>query len=109
MSDYLSDPHLTPGVKEFLKTVNAPGLKPIESLSIDCARQVLVDAQNSVQVDYLGIEETVKTIQTEDHTLNVNLVRPEGINKRCPLFSSSTEGAGSWETNQPIRSKGRKP
>jgi hypothetical protein len=31
--DYLTDDHLTPGVRDFLKIVNAPGGKPLESLN----------------------------------------------------------------------------
>lgn len=76
--DYLSDAHLTPGVRDFLKVANAPGGKPLESLPIAAARQVLVDAQKAFNVDYSGIEETEKTIEADGHPLKLNMVRPEG-------------------------------
>jgi acetyl esterase/lipase len=46
--DYLSDVHLTPGVRDFLKIVNAPDGKSIESLPLSAARQVLVDTQHAL-------------------------------------------------------------
>jgi len=84
--DYLSDAHLTPGVRDFLKIVNAPGGKSIESLPLAAARQVLVDAQNAFKVDYSGIEETKKTIEADGNTLELNLVRPEGVEGTLPAF-----------------------
>jgi acetyl esterase len=84
--DYLSDTHLTPGVRDFLKIVNAPGGKSIESLPLSAARQVLVDTQNAFKVDYSGIEETMKTIEADGHTLELNLVRPEGVKGMLPVF-----------------------
>jgi acetyl esterase len=84
--DYLSDTHLTPGVREFLKIVNTPGGKSIESLPLAAARQVLVDAQNAFKVDYSGIEETNETIESDGHTLKLNLIRPEGVKGTLPVF-----------------------
>src|SRR5580658_765306 len=84
--DYLSDTHLTPGVRDFLKIVNAPGGKSIQSLPLSAARQVLVDTQNAFKVDYSGIEETMKTIEADGHTLELNLVRPEGVKGMLPVF-----------------------
>jgi acetyl esterase len=85
-ADYLTDDHLTPGVRDFLKIVNAPGGKPVESLPIAAARQVLVDAQKAFKVDYSGIEETEKTIHADGHSLSLNLVRPEGVKSTLPAF-----------------------
>ena len=84
--DYLSDAHLTPGVREFLKIVNAPGGKSIESLPLAAARQGLVDAQNVFKADYSGIDEAMKTIEADGHTLHLNLVRPEGVKSILPVF-----------------------
>ena len=58
--DFTEDRHLDPLVKEFLKGINAG--KPVESLSKEAARQVLSDAQSSVQVDLSGIVESEQTI-----------------------------------------------
>jgi acetyl esterase len=84
--DYLSDTHLTPGVRDFLKIANAPGGKPLESLPVAAARQILVDAQNAFKVDYSGIEESEKTIEADGYTLKLNLVRPEGVKGTLPVF-----------------------
>jgi acetyl esterase len=84
--DYLSDTHLTPGVRDFLKVLNAPGSKPVESLPVPAARQVLVDAQRAFKVDYSGIAESETTIKADGHTLKLNIVRPEGIRGVLPAF-----------------------
>jgi len=84
--DYLVDEHLTPGVREFLKIVNAPGGKPVESLPKLAARQVLIDAQKAFNVDYSGIEESAKTIEADGYTINLNIVRPEGKTGLLPVF-----------------------
>jgi acetyl esterase/lipase len=82
--DYLEDEHLTPGVKEFLKVVNAGG--PVEALPKLAARQVLIDAQKAFNVDYSGIEESEKTIETDGFTIKLNIVRPEGVKGDLPVF-----------------------
>jgi acetyl esterase/lipase len=76
--DYLKDVHLAPGVREFLKVMNAPGNKPVESLPVPAARQVLVDTQKAFKVDVSGITESEKTIKTDGHTIKLNIVKPEG-------------------------------
>lgn len=83
--DYLEDPHLTKKTKEFLKELNASDT-PVEELSIEDARKVLVDAQASADVDYSGIEESEKTITADDYTLKLNIVRPEGVSGKIPVF-----------------------
>ncbi len=82
--DYLADEHLTPGVREFLKIVNAGG--PVEALPKLAARQVLIDAQKAFNVDYSGIEESEKTIETDGFTLKLNIVKPEGATDGLPVF-----------------------
>jgi acetyl esterase len=84
--DYLTDVHLSPGVREFLKILNAPGNKPVESLPVPAARQVLVDAQKAFKVDYSGITEAEKTITTDGFTIKLNLMRPEGATGQLPVF-----------------------
>jgi hypothetical protein len=46
---------------QFLEALNSGGGPPIEQLSPKDARQVLVDAQKSVQVDLSGIETSGRT------------------------------------------------
>src|SRR5580704_13144365 len=81
---YLSDEHLAPGVREFLKVVNSGG--PVEALPKLAARQVLIDAQKAFKVDYSGIEESEKEVKADGFTLKLNIVRPEGVKGDLPVF-----------------------
>ena len=58
---YLNDPHLDEGTKAFLKVLNAGG-PPVESLSKQDARNVLINAQASVKVNMSGVDISEKTI-----------------------------------------------
>lgn len=83
--NYLDDPRLSTGVKAFLKVLNSGG-SPVESLPKENARMVLVNAQASVRVDLSGIEESEKTITADGHTIKLNIVRPEGVKEKLPVF-----------------------
>lgn len=83
---YLSDTHLTPEVKQFLKGLNEGG-KPLESLSPAAAKKVLENAQASIKADLSGIEVTRKTITTEGFTIPLYIVRPTGTKIRYCLVS----------------------
>ena len=80
------DPRLSRGVKAFLKVLNSSGGPPIESLPPLEAREVLVQAQASVPVDLSGIEESEKTITADGYTIKLNIVRPEGVKDKLPVF-----------------------
>src|ERR1700743_2330099 len=84
--DYATDGHLSPGVREFLKILNAPGGKPVESLPKLAARTVLIDAQKAFNVDYSGIEESEKEIEADGFKIKLNIVRPEGVTGALPVF-----------------------
>jgi acetyl esterase/lipase len=58
----------------------------LETLPAIEARQVLVDAQASVQVDLSGIEESERTITADGYTITLNIVRPEGVKGTLPVF-----------------------
>ncbi|MDB5025878.1 MAG: alpha/beta hydrolase [Mucilaginibacter sp.] len=83
--DYAQDPHLSTEVKAFLKLLNSGG-PPVESLSKQEARDVLINAQSSVKVDLSGIEESEKTITADGYTVKLNIVRPEGVKDILPVF-----------------------
>nr|WP_199082103.1 alpha/beta hydrolase [Pedobacter sp. ASV19] len=83
--DFRIDPNLSQEVKAFLKALNSSG-NPLETMSDQEARSVLVQAQASVAVDLSGIEESEKTIVIEDLKVKLNIVRPEGINGKLPVF-----------------------
>ena len=80
------DPRLSRGVKAFLKVLNSSGGPPLETLPPLEAREVLVNAQASVPVDLSGIEESEKTITTDGYTIKLNVVRPEGVRGKLPVF-----------------------
>ena len=83
--NYAKDPRLAKEVKAFLKELNSGGV-PVESLSTEDARNVLVNAQAAVKVDLSGIEVSEKTITADGHTIKLNIVRPEGVKEKLPVF-----------------------
>jgi acetyl esterase len=84
--DVAADPRLSRGVKAFLKVLNSSGGPPLEALPPLKAREVLVNAQASVPVDLSSIEESEKTITTDGYTIKLNIVRPEGVRGKLPVF-----------------------
>lgn len=80
------DPRLLKEVREFLKILNSGDQPPIEALSPKAARQVLVDAQQSITADYTGIIESEQTINVLDSTLKVYIVKPREIPSIAPAF-----------------------
>lgn len=90
------------GVQNFLDKLNASGGKPMEQLSPQDARQVLVDAQKSVNVNMSGIVVQQKTITVDNKPLSLTIVRPAGINKVLPVFMFFHGGGwviGDYETH----------
>lgn len=81
-----NDPHILVEVRRFLKALNSGGGKPIEQLSPADARQVLVNAQKSVEVDYSGIEETEQTITQDGVSVHIHVVKPKGAAAGGPVF-----------------------
>jgi acetyl esterase len=81
-----ADPRLSRGVKAFLRVLNSSDGPPLETLPPLEAREVLVQAQASVPVDLSGIEESEKTITTDGYTIKLNIVRPEGVKGKLPVF-----------------------
>jgi acetyl esterase/lipase len=84
--DVATDPRLSRGVKAFLNALNSAGGPPLETLPPLEAREVLVNAQASVPVDLSGIEESEKTITADGYTIKLNVVRPEGVKGKLPVF-----------------------
>jgi acetyl esterase len=86
VANWATDPRIDTGTKAFLKVLNAGG-QPLETLSKEDARNVLVGAQAGVKVDLSGIEESEKTITSDGYTVKLNIVRPEGAkDKQLPVF-----------------------
>lgn len=80
------DPAIARETKDFLAILNAPGGPGLETLSPHDARQVLVGAQESVQVDYTGIEESEKIVSMDGYTVTLNIVKPVGVTEVLPAF-----------------------
>ena len=83
--NYATDNHLDRQVKDFLKVLNAGGV-PLETLSKEAARKVLVDAQASVKVDLSGVEVSEKIITEKGEDIKLTIVRPQGVNDVLPAF-----------------------
>jgi acetyl esterase/lipase len=81
-----NDPRILTDVRKFLKVLNSGEGKPIEQLSPRDARQVLIDAQNSVTVDYSGIEESERTVTQDGEMVRIHIIKPVGANVGSPAF-----------------------
>jgi len=89
-----NDPQILSGIREFLKGLNNSGDKPLETLFPEEARQVLVEAQKSVEVDYSGITETERKITQDGITVNIHIVKPANtVSENLPVFMF-THGGG---------------
>ena len=82
---YSQDPAISKGTKAFLKVLNSGGV-PLETLSPEEARLVLVGAQKSVEVDYSGIDESEHIITQDGYTVTLNIVRPQGNTEKLPAY-----------------------
>ncbi len=80
------DPRLSSATKQFLKALNSPAPPELEKMSPEEAREILAGAQRSVEVDYSGIEESEKTISADGFEIKLNIVRPEGVSEKLPVF-----------------------
>lgn len=78
--------HLDHRVKDFLNTLNGSGSTPMQQLSPQEARQVLTDAQHSVEVDLSGITTTEKTLTIEGRDVTLYIVKPEKAEASLPAF-----------------------
>lgn len=80
----------SPGVENhtqaFLQALEAGGGKPLETLSPQDARAVLVGAQASVKVDLSGVTVSEKTIEASGQSIPLTIVRPEGVQGDLPVF-----------------------
>jgi acetyl esterase/lipase len=80
------DPQIFTQVRNFLAALNAGDGKPLEQLSPTAARQVLIGAQQSVDVDYSGIEESERTITQNGYTVNIHITKPQDAKANASVF-----------------------
>ncbi|WP_289658822.1 alpha/beta hydrolase [Flavobacterium panacagri] len=81
-----NDPEIFTEVRSFLNALNSGNGKPLEQLSVTDARNVLVGAQKSVEVDYSGIEETEKVISQNGLKVKIHITKPKGAKANAPVF-----------------------
>ncbi|HEU5165361.1 MAG TPA: alpha/beta hydrolase [Chitinophagaceae bacterium] len=81
-----NDPRIFSEVRKFLAALNSGTGKPMEQLSPEDARNVLVDAQKSVTVDCTGIDESERTIVQDGEKVRIHITKPEGAQPNAPVF-----------------------
>lgn len=81
-----NDPEIFTEVRSFLNALNSGDGKPLEQLSVTDARNVLVGAQKSVEVDYSGIEESEKVISQNGLKVKIHITKPKGAKANAPVF-----------------------
>lgn len=70
----------------FLDALNGSGGKPMEQMSPQEARQVLIGAQASVKTDLSSVEVSNKTITQDGQKVELTVVRPRGAKADVPVF-----------------------
>ncbi|HEY9103254.1 alpha/beta hydrolase [Chitinimonas sp.] len=80
----------SPGVEhntqKFLEALEAGGGKPLETLTPQEARAVLVGAQASVKLELPKAAVSNKTITQDGQTVDLTIVRPAGVKGDTPVF-----------------------
>jgi acetyl esterase len=87
----------------FLQALNSGTGPALETLPPAKARQVLIDAQNSVKVDLSGIEVSNKTIEQDGIQVPLTIVRPQGASGTLPVFMFFHGGGwvlGDFQTHE---------
>lgn len=83
-SSVAAQPYADHRVQAFLDALNSSGGKPMEQLSPQAARQVLVDAQKGAELPPADVSE--KTIQVNGQPVRLNIVKPKGAKGTLPVF-----------------------
>ncbi|NIF46665.1 alpha/beta hydrolase [Enterobacter sp. Ap-1006] len=94
-------PTPTVGVSKFLSVLNSGGGKPIEQLSPQAARQVLIDAQKGAKLPPADISE--KTITVGGKPLTLTIVKPQNASGKLPVFMFFHGGGwvlGDFQTHE---------
>src|SRR5258705_11463102 len=73
-------------IAEFLDTLNSSGGKPMEQMTPEEARAVLVGLQASVNVPLAPAEISEKIITVDGQPLTLTIVRPAGVKGILPVF-----------------------
>jgi acetyl esterase/lipase len=79
-------PNVDRRIAEFLDALNSSGGKPMEQLTPEDARAVLVNLQKSVTVPLAPADVSEKTITVDGQPLTLTIVRPAGAKGMLPVF-----------------------
>ena len=79
-------PNVDRRIAEFLDALNSSGGKPMEQLTPEDARTVLVNLQKSVTVPLAPADVSEKTITVDGQPLTLTIVRPAGAKGMLPVF-----------------------
>ncbi len=80
------DPNINKETRTFLEALNSGDGTPLEQLTPEDARLVLVNAQKSVDFDYSEVEESERSITQDGETVNLHIVKPKGAEAGLPVF-----------------------
>ena len=80
------DPAIDRRIRAFLKELNAAGGPPMEAMTPQEARAVLVNAQKSVPVKLPPADVTKHSITQDGVSVNIVVVRPAGVTTTLPVF-----------------------
>ncbi|MFJ3057477.1 alpha/beta hydrolase [Herbaspirillum sp. NPDC087042] len=80
------DAGVEPTTQAFLQALEAGGGKPLEQLSPQDARAVLVGAQAGVKLELPRADVSEKTITADGQQIKLTIVRPAGVKKTLPAF-----------------------
>lgn len=81
-----NDPQVFTEIRSFLNALNSGEGKPLEQLTPVDARKVLVGAQQSVTVDYTGIDETERIISQNGYEVKIHIAKPKDVKENAPVF-----------------------
>jgi acetyl esterase/lipase len=84
--DPAQNPKVEHQIRNFLKALNSSGGRPLETLSPQDARKILVDAQASANVKLPLCDVEEKTIEQDGLTVRLHIVRPAGSTSVQPAF-----------------------
>jgi acetyl esterase/lipase len=79
-------PNVDHQIAQFLEGLNSGGGKPMEQLSPEEARAVLVSVQTSVKLTLPPADVSRKTITVDGGPLELTIVRPAGVKGTLPVF-----------------------
>ncbi len=101
VNSFAGSPQPDRHVQAFLNVLNSGGGTPIEQLSPQDARQVLINAQKGAKLPVADVSE--KTINVDGKEITLNIVKPHNAKGTLPVFMFFHGGGwilGDFETHE---------